>query len=313
MENVVIVGAGISGLTAAIYAARANLKPLVIAGKEEGGQLMLTTDVENYPGFPEGVLGPVLVTKCKEQAKRFGTRFMDGNVEAFSVKAEGGENTYELSVEGEKIEARTVIIATGASARMLGLESEMKYFNRGVHTCATCDGPLYGGKDVIVVGGGDSACQESLFLAGIARSVTIIHRRDEFKASKIMQERVLDNNRIKVVWNTAVEEILGENRKVTGMRIKNTNDWSTTEIKAHAVFLAIGHTPNTAAFKGVLKLDENGYLVADQRMRTSLPGVFAAGDAQDKVYRQAITAAGTGCMAALEAERYLKRAESIDL
>ncbi len=305
MENVIIIGSGMAGLTAAIYTARANLKPLVISGKDEGGQLMLTTDVENYPGFPEAIGGPVLVTKCKEQAKRFGTRFMDGNVDSFSVKNNGKNNFYEIVVDGEKVESLTVIIATGASAKMLGIESELKYFNRGVHTCATCDGPLYGGKDVVVIGGGDSACEESLFLSKVTNSVTIIHRKDAFRASKIMQERVLANPKIKVVWNSYVEEVLGEDRKVSGVRIKNSKDGKVSELKASAMFLAIGHIPNSGPFKHVIDVDELGYLKSDGRMRTKLPGVFVAGDVYDRVYRQAVTAAGMGCQAALEAERYL--------
>lgn len=305
MEKLVIIGAGIAGLTAAIYAARANLQPLVISGKEEGGQLMLTTVVENYPCFPEGVMGPDMISKAREQAKRFGTRFKDGNVEAFSVK-NSSNNVYEIVVDGEKIEAKSVIVATGASARMLGLESEKKYFAKGVHTCATCDAYFYSGKDVVVIGGGDSACEESLFMAKLVNSVTIIHRRAKFRASKIMQERVFSNSKIKVVWNSSVEEILGDGKKVTGVKIKNIEDGSSRELKTNAVFLAIGHIPNSAVFKGVLELDENGYIIADGRMRTKLPGVFVAGDVYDNVYRQAVTAAGMGCQAALEAERYLE-------
>ena len=276
---------------------------------------MLTTVVENYPGFPEGVMGPELIAKCREQAKKFGTRFMDGNVEAFSVKSdnnskdgikENKENIYEIVVDGEKIEAESVIIASGASARTLGLESEKKYWARGVHTCATCDGYFYSGKDVVVVGGGDSACEESLFLSKLVISVTIVHRKAEFRASKIMQERVFGNSKIKVVWNSAVDEILGDGKKVTGVKLKNVEGGEKTEVKTDAVFLAIGHIPNSAAFKGVLELDENGYIKADDRMRTKLPGVFAAGDVHDKIYKQAVTAAGMGCQAALEVERYLE-------
>ncbi|MBI2144934.1 thioredoxin-disulfide reductase [Candidatus Woesearchaeota archaeon] len=305
MEKVVIIGSGMAGLTAAIYTSRANLSPLVISGKDEGGQLMLTTIVENYPCFPEGISGPEMVTRAREQAKKFGTRFRDGNIESFSVKAGSGHNTYEIGVEGEKIEALSVIIATGASAKMLGIESELKYFNRGVHTCATCDGPLYGGKDVVVIGGGDSACEESMFLSKVASSVTIVHRRGEFRASKIMADRVFANQKIRVIWNSGVEEVLGENRRVTGVRIKDVVTGKTAELKASAVFLAIGHVPNSQPFRHLLDVDEVGYLKADSRMRTKLPGVFVAGDVYDRVYRQAITAAGTGCQAAIEAERYL--------
>lgn len=305
MEQLVIIGSGIAGLTAAIYAARANLSPLVIAGKEEGGQLMLTTEVENYPGFPEGVLGPELISKCREQAKRFGARFKDGNVDAFSAK-DAKNSIYELAVDGEKIEAKAVIIATGASARTLGIDSEKTYWAKGVHTCATCDAYFYKGKDVVVVGGGDSACEESLFLAKLVNSVTIVHRKGEFRASKIMQERVRSNGKIKVIFNAMVDEILGDGKKVSAVRVKDAKSGKTSEIKTDAVFLAIGHIPNTAAFKGILDLDADGFLVADGRLRTKLPGVFAAGDVHDKIYKQAITAAGTGCQATLEVERYLE-------
>ncbi len=306
MENIVIVGAGISGLTAAIYCSRANLKPLVISGKDEGGQLMLTTEVENFPGFPEGVMGPELIANCKEQAKKFGTRFAEGTVEKFEVKKGSIRNTYELTVEGEKIEAVSVIVATGASAKMLGIESEKRYFGRGVHTCATCDGYFYNGKDIIMVGGGDSACEESLFLSKLVNSITVVHRKGELKASKIMQERLFGNPKVKVLWNSTVDEVLGDGKKVTGVRLKNVIDGKIIELSTSAVFLAIGHIPNTKPFKELLELDEEGYLKADWRMRTNLPGVFAAGDVHDKLYRQAITAAGMGCQAALEAERYIE-------
>ncbi|MEK6837600.1 MAG: FAD-dependent oxidoreductase, partial [Nanoarchaeota archaeon] len=268
VENLVIIGAGIAGLTAAIYAARANLSPLVVSGKEEGGQLMLTTVVENYPCFPEGIMGPDMISKAKEQAKKFGTRFKDGDLEKFEAKA---NNVYELTVDGEKTEATSVIIATGASARMLGLESEKKYFARGVHTCATCDAYFYSGKDVVVIGGGDSACEESLFMSKLVNSVMIIHRKGKLRASKIMQERVLSNSKVKVVWDSAVEEIIGDGKKVTAVKIRNVNDGKISEIRTDAVFLAIGHIPNSAAFKGILELDENGYIKADSRMRTKLP------------------------------------------
>jgi thioredoxin reductase (NADPH) len=302
MEKVVILGSGIAGLTAAIYAARAALKPLVISGVKEGGQLMLTTDVENYPGFPEGVLGPDLIKKCNEQAKKFGTRFMDGDVKG--LKAVG--KNYEITVDGKKVVANAVIVATGASARMLGLEAEKTYFNKGVHTCATCDGYFYKDKDIVVVGGGDSAAEESLFMSKLVKSVAIIHRRDKLRASKVMQERIFSNKKIKMVWDSSVEDILGDGQKVTGIKIKNSKTGKTSELKTDAVFLSIGHIPNTSAFKGVLELDETGYLKADDRMRTNLSGVFAAGDVHDRIFRQAVTAAGTGCQAALEAERYLE-------
>lgn len=305
MEKVIILGTGISGCTAAIYTARANLNPLVISGSEDGGQLTLTTEVENYPGFPEGVQGPELVQKCKQQAERFGARFEFDLVTGF----EKIKNGYELILSsGKKIQTKTLIISTGASARWLNLESEERYKGRGVTTCATCDGPFFKDKEVVVIGGGDSAMEESLFLTKFATKVTIIHRRDVFKASKIMQERVLKHNKIKVIWNSEVIEIVGDGKKVSGIKLKNLNG-KVTDFGCEGVFLAIGHIPNTKPFEGKLELDDKGYLKVDRYMHTSLNGVFGAGDVQDIRYRQAITAAGSGCQAAIEVEKYLTERE----
>ncbi len=301
MENIVIIGSGIAGLTAAIYCARANLKPVVVAGREEGGQLMLTTTVENYPGFPEGIMGPELIARCREQAKRFGARFIDGDAEKIET-AKGG---FTVTTSEGKINAKAVIAAAGASARTLGIESEKKYWARGVHTCATCDGYFYKGKDIVVVGGGDSAMEESLFLANHASRVTIIHRRDSFRASKIMQDRINANSKIKIMWNSAVEEVLGDGKKVTGVKLKNVKTGKITELKTDALFLAIGHIPNTKMIGSLAELDEQGYIKA-VNTKTKTLGLFAAGDCADRVYRQAATAAGTGCQAALEAQRYLE-------
>ncbi len=301
MEDVVIIGSGIAGLTAAIYTARAGLKPVVVSGKEEGGQLVVTTIVENFPGFPEGIMGPELVSRAKEQAKRFGTRFIDGDAE----KVEAAKEGFTVTTSEGKINARAVIAATGASARMLGLESEKKYWARGVHTCATCDGYFYRGKEVVVVGGGDSAMEESLFLAKQADKVTILHRRDSFRASKIMQDRVKANGKISVVWNSEIEDVLGDGKKVTGAKLRNLQTKKTSELKTDAIFLAIGHVPNTKFIEGIAELDEQGYIKA-ANTKTKTPGLFAAGDCADRTYRQAATAAGSGCQAALEAQRYLE-------
>ncbi|MBS3140032.1 FAD-dependent oxidoreductase [Candidatus Woesearchaeota archaeon] len=276
MDNLIILGTGIAGCTAAIYAARANLNPLVISGPEDGGQLTLTAEVENFPGFPEGIKGPELVQLCKKQAERFGAKFENDLVSEFNPI----KNGYELKLaSGKNLQTKSVIIATGASAKWLGLPSEKKYQGRGVSACATCDGAFYKGKEVIVIGGGDSAMEESLFLTKFASKITIIHRKDSFRASKIMQQRV-------------------------GAKLKD-NRGKVTDFKCEGIFLAIGHAPNTKVFQGKLNLDGKGYLQADRFMHTNLPGVFAAGDVQDIRYRQAITAAGTGCQAAMEAEKYL--------
>ena len=301
MEDVVIIGSGLAGLTAAIYNARANLKPVVVSGKAEGGQLMLTTSVENYPGFPEGIMGPELVERIKQQAKRFGTRFIDGDVE--KVETTGGGFSVTTS-EGE-IKAKSVIIASGASARMLELDSEKKYVGRGVHTCATCDSYAYAGKEVIVVGGGDSAMEESQFISKHAEKVTVVHRKDYFRASKIMQDRLHKNEKISVIFNSEVHEILGDESKVTGVKIKDVKTGEIKEQKIDAVFLAIGHVPNTKFLFELAETDGQGFILTE-KTRTNVPGLFACGDVQDPKYRQAITAAGSGCEAAMEVERYLE-------
>ena len=306
MEKVVILGTGIAGCTAAVYTARANLHPLVISGPEDGGQLTLTTEVENFPGFPEGVQGPTLVEMCKKQAEKFGTRFKVDIASEFKRVSDG----FELSLlSGENIQTKTLIVATGASARWLGIPSEEKYKGRGVSTCATCDASFYRGKEVVVVGGGDSAMEESNFLTKFATKVTVIHRKDSFKASKIMQDRFFKNPKCDVIWDSEVVEILGDGKKVTGVKLKNVKTGKFNELKTDGVFLAIGHVPNTSIFKGILNLNELGYIITDRFMKTNIPGVFAAGDVQDTRYRQAITAAGSGCQAAMEAEKYLAERE----
>lgn len=302
MENVIILGTGIAGCTAAVYTARANLSPLVISGPEDGGQLTLTTEVENFPGFPEGIKGPELVERAKKQAEKFGARFAVDIATAFKKISHGYELTF---VGGNTLQTKTLIIATGASARWLGIESEAKYKGRGVSTCATCDGAFYKGKNVVVIGGGDSAMEESTFLTKFADSVIIIHRKSEFKASKIMQDRFFANKKCSVVWNKEIAEVIGNGKQVTAVKLKDTVNQSISYLKCDGVFLAIGHIPNTSIFKGTLEMDELGYLKTDRFTKTSLPGVFAAGDVQDTRYRQAITAAGSGCAAAIEAERYL--------
>jgi thioredoxin reductase (NADPH) len=301
MEKLVILGSGCAGTTAAIYAARADLKPLMLSGPEKGGQLIWTPDIENFPGFPEGIEGRKLTELFIQQAKRFGTRVLDEKATSFNVK----KGFFEVGIGKKKISAKSVIIAAGASARMLGLESEKKYFAKGVSTCATCDAYFFKGKDVVIVGGGDSACTEALFMTKINKSITIIHRRDELRASKIMQERVFKNKKIKILWDTVVEEVLGDGKMVNGVKIKNVKTNKTSKLKCAAMFLAIGHIPNTDIFKGKIKMDKHGFIKADRSTKTNVAGVFAAGDVQDPVYKQAITAAGSGCIAALEAEKYL--------
>ena len=303
MEKVIILGTGPAGLTAALYSARADLKPLVIEGIEPGGQLTTTTEVENYPGFVDGIMGPELMDVMRKQAERFGTRYKTGMVE--SVDFAPGAHTIILD-DGKTIEAATVIIATGASAKYMGLESEQKLIGRGVTSCATCDGAFYRNMPIAVVGGGDSAMEEALFLTRFTSDITLIHRRDEFRASKIMADRVLQSDKIKILWDTVVEDVLDvEKNEVTGLKLKNVKTGEPSHIEIKGLFMAIGHNPNTKPFKGRIDMDDKGYIIADNT-RTNVEGVFAAGDVQDSVYRQAVTAAGSGCMAALEAERYLE-------
>ena len=303
VRDVIIVGSGPAGLTAAVYTARANLNPLVIEGfPGAGGQLMLTTDVENYPGFPDGILGPELMSKFRSQAERFGAEFVTADVDR--VDLEGPP--FRAWVGEREIVAESIIVSTGATARMLGLASEARLLGHGVSTCATCDGFFFREQPIAVIGGGDSAVEEAIFLTKFATSVTIVHRRDELRASKIMQERAFANAKIDFRWNAAVEEMLGET-KVEALKLRDTVSGDLSELAVSGIFVAIGHTPNTSLFVNQLELDENGYIVtAGSSTATSVDGVFAAGDVQDHVFRQAITAAGTGCMAAIEAERWLE-------
>jgi thioredoxin reductase (NADPH) len=312
MHTVIIIGSGPAGYTAAIYAARANLKPVciegVVKGGVAGGQLMITTDVENYPGFAEAIAGPELMERFKQQAARFGTELISADVERVDF------NTYPFKVwtDERELESKTVIIATGASARWLGLPSEQALQNRGVSACATCDGYFFRGQEVAVVGGGDTAMEEALYLAGLCKSVTVIHRRAELRASKIMAKRALEHPKIRFEWNSAVTEVRDVDKgEVSGLLLENLETGKRRELAVKGLFIAIGHTPNTEIFNGALDLDENGYLVTQPgTTHTSIDGVFAAGDVQDHVYRQAVTAAGTGCMAAIEAERWLAARET---
>ncbi|MGP8245383.1 MAG: thioredoxin-disulfide reductase [Bryobacteraceae bacterium] len=303
MQNVVIIGSGCAGNTAAIYTARANLGPLVVSGHEAGGQLSLTTLVENFPGFPEGINGPELVENMKKQAQHFGAEYRDGAV----VDAALSRRPLRLNVEGEWIETRTVIIASGASARWLGLESEQKLIGHGVSSCATCDGFFYRDKKIMVIGGGDSSMEEANFLTRFGREVTLVHRREEFRASKIMVDRVRRNPKIKFLTNTVVEELYDPSRHlVTGVRLRNTATGAVWDQEVDGFFVAIGHVPNTKVFRGQIETDPDGYILSKGGARTNIPGVFHAGDVGDRVYRQAITASGAGCMAAIEVERYLE-------
>ena len=303
MRNVIIIGSGCAGNTAAIYTARANLKPLVIGGHEAGGQLSLTTLVENFPGFPEGISGPDLVDNMKKQAENFGAEYVHGAV----IDTDFSTHPFRLNVEGDWLETHTVIIASGASARWLGLESEQKLIGRGVSSCATCDGFFYRGKKIMVVGGGDSAMEEANFLTRFGSEVTLVHRREEFRASKIMLDRARRNPKIQFLTNTAVEDVFDVSQNmVTGVRLRNLKTGEMWDRDVDGFFVAIGHIPNTKIFKGQIETDPDGYILSKGGARTNIPGVFHAGDVQDRVYRQAITASGAGCMAAIEVERYLE-------
>ena len=305
IENVAIIGSGPAGFTAAIYAARANLNPILFEGYQPGGQLTITTDVENYPGFAEGIMGPEMMDIFRKQAQRFGTRTLYQNID----KVDFSKGPFKLWSGDTLYESKTVILSTGASAKLLDLDNEKKLMGHGVSACATCDGYFYKDKKVIVIGGGDSAAEEAVFLTKFASRVVLVHRRDELRASKIMQDRVFENNKIDLLWNTSITDFIGDPLKggLTSVITKNTLDGSNGEILCDGAFVAIGHTPNSSIFSSQIEVDDKGYVITKNNSTlTSVPGIFAAGDLQDKIYRQAITAAGSGCMAAIDAERFLE-------
>ena len=306
VREVVLIGSGPEGSTAAVYSGRAQLNPLVFAGANSGGQLMLTTDVENYPGFPEGIMGPELMENFRKQAERFGAEIHYENV----VEVDFSSHPYTVKSSTQEVKANTVIISTGASARMLGLESESRLMGHGVSTCATCDGFFFKGQEIAVVGGGDSAMEEAVFLTKFADKVTVIHRRGELRASKIMQQKAFDNPKIEFMWHSAITEVLEEEGKVSGVEVENLESGDKVTLPLQGVFVAIGHTPNTSLFEGKLDLHDNGYINTHEVTKTSVQGVFACGDVQDFTYRQAITAAGSGCAAAIDAERWIEHHES---
>ena len=301
-HEVVILGSGPAGLTAAIYSARAGLSPVVVEGLSSGGQLMNTTDVENYPGFPEGVQGPELMELFRKQAARFGAAFVSGDV----TRVDFSERPFGVWTDEQELRARSVIVATGASPRTLGIPGEKEYAGRGVSYCATCDGFFFRDQEIVVAGGGDTAMEEALFLARFGSRVTVVHRRDQLRASKIMGDRVVEHEKIEVLWNSVVEEVLGDDRKVNALRVRNVVDGETSERPCGGFFVAIGHKPNTDLFKGILAMDGQGYLVVQGGSATEIPGVFVAGDVHDHTYRQAVTASGAGCRAAIDCERWLE-------
>jgi len=302
-RQVIIIGSGPAGLTAALYAARANLSPLVIEGFESGGQLMLTTMVENWPGYRDGIMGPDLMEEMRQQALRFGAEIVQGQVSAVDLS----QRPFTVKTDEESYATQALIVATGASAKWLGLPSERALVGRGVSSCATCDGAFFKERPIIVVGGGDTAMEEAIYLTRFASEVTVVHRRDRLRASKIMQDKAFTHPKIRFVWNSEVQEVRDvEKGEVTGIRVRNTLTGEVSELTADGLFVAIGHSPNTDLFRGQIEMTPNGYIVTHAGTRTSVPGVFAAGDVQDSVYRQAITAAGSGCMAAIDAEKYLE-------